>query len=766
MDEPEAVAPAAAVRRYELMLDSLGDAFVTLDPDLVVTSLHPGAGAVLGVPGDQLLGRPLTDAPPFATAAFATACRRVLVGSHPVAFRHRHATSGTWFDVRATPSDGGLTLQLVDVGDAPSAADLQAREAQQRAVAELGQLALGGAALDTLLAEAVQWVETVFQVGRVAVMMMLDDGETLELRAGLSPEQDVRDETLLMTRTDLVGTALYESLVSARPARVPSPRYPTRLRPDGLPPTTDSVGIESDVSVPVFDENGIWGLLAAASDRPDAFTDGDLLFLQQAGHVLSTAIRRHQVEDRLRHQANHDALTGLPNRSVLYRRIEEAARAASAGAGTAALLLLDLDGFKDVNDSLGHTVGDSLLAQLAERLHKAGSEWGTVARLGGDEFAVCVPGPLTDEGLDTVLQRLVAAVEEPFLLYGLEVSLSASIGVTLAPHHGTTVATLMRHADVAMYRAKSERLGWALYDAGVDSPSSDRLAMISELRAGIRGDALELHYQPVVDLVSGDVGSVEALVRWRRPSRGLVPPGEFIGLAEQTGLIAELTAWVVREAADQARQWREEGLDLRVAVNLSVAALRDPSTADALTHTLAAEAELLSVEVTESSLIDVRARSTLDRLASQGVVCAIDDFGTGWSSLAYLRTLPVSVLKLDRFFADGLGPHDRDLALVRAVVDLARTLSIEVVAEGVETEEVAEHLRRAGVRMAQGFVYARPMPATQLRQWLEARRHTRPRLPLQSLRGGVRRGGKGPADRQGAGRQPRGDRGQDRPSLP
>ena len=770
MDVPAVGTPADAARRYEQMLDRLGDIFVSLDNDLVVTALNPGAASVLDVPVDKLLGRALTDVEPFATAAFATACRRALGGRHPVAFRHRHVTRGTWFDVRATPTDSGLTLQLVDMGDAPPNADLGTREAQQRAVAELGQLALSGAELDLLLAEAVTWVETVFQVGRVAVMAQCDDGETLELLAGLSPEQDARDETLYMKRTDLVGTALYESLVTKGPARVPSPQYPSRLRPDGTPPTTDSVGIESDVSVPVFDQNGVWGLLAAASDRADAFSDRDVLFLQQMGHVLSTAIQRREVEQRLRHQADHDALTGMPNRSLLYRRFDQVARAAQSDSGVAALLLLDLDGFKDVNDSLGHAVGDSLLVELANRLRDLDSSEAIVARLGGDEFAVCVPGPVTDDLLDSLVARLTAAVEEPFQLYGLEVSLSASIGVALAPDHGRTVASLLRHADVAMYRAKTERLGWALYDAGLDAQSSDRLAMISDLRAGIRGGALELHYQPVVDIVTGDVLSVEALVRWRHPQRGLVPPGDFIGLAEQTGLISDLTEWVVREAAAQARRWRAEGIDLQVAVNLSVVALTGTPKADGLTHLLASESEVLTAEITESSLVDVRARSTLDRLASQGVVCAIDDFGTGWSSLAYLRTLPVSVLKLDRFFADGLGPRERDLALVRAVVDLARTLSIEVVAEGVETLEVAAHLRRAGVRLAQGFVYARPMPAEQLAHWLRSRDQHRPRLPLQSVgEGGRRRDPIGPAerkDRKDPDRKPRRDRGTRRPSLP
>ena len=309
----------------------------------------------------------------------------------------------------------------------------------------------------------------------------------------------------------------------------------------------------------------------------------------------------------------------------------------------------------------------------------------------------------------------------PFSLPELDVPLSTSIGLVLSPTHGVDASTLLRRADVAMYRAKGQSLGWAMYDEELDAARADRLNTIAELRRGILGGELELHYQPIVNLHTGAVSSVEALVRWQQPAQGLVPPLSFIPLAEQTGLIVPLTAWVVEEALRQSTRWRAAGLLARIAVNLSVDVLTREVATDPLLSRLMAAADFLTAEITESSLADERARHAVTRLAAAGVACAIDDFGTGYSSLAYLKDLPIAQLKIDRAFVMDVARTDRDMAIVRSVADLGVALGVEVVAEGVEDEASAAALRRCGVRLAQGYYFARPMTAVAFDEWLSHR---------------------------------------------
>jgi diguanylate cyclase (GGDEF)-like protein len=381
------------------------------------------------------------------------------------------------------------------------------------------------------------------------------------------------------------------------------------------------------------------------------------------------------------------------------------------------MLLCDLDGFKDINDSLGHAAGDEVLRQLAQRLLGTVNEASTVARLGGDEFALCVVGPATELEVLGVADAVVRVMRQPFVLPGLEVPLSTSIGVAVSPTHGRDASTLLRHADVAMYRAKSRRLGWTLYDATLDAARSDRLAFTAELRSAITDGELELHYQPVVDLETEELRSVEALCRWHSPLRGEVPPTAFIPLAEQTGVILPLTAWVVATASAQAQAWQDAGHEVRCAVNLSMAAVMDAASSAALLEQLIQAAPLITVEVTESWLADARGREVVAELAASGVELALDDFGTGWSSLASLRSFPVRRLKLDRQFVLDLDQDSRGQDLLRAVAELATALGMDVVAEGVEREGTAVRLRSVGLRLGQGFLWSPAVPAGQLASW-------------------------------------------------
>jgi diguanylate cyclase (GGDEF)-like protein len=422
---------------------------------------------------------------------------------------------------------------------------------------------------------------------------------------------------------------------------------------------------------------------------------------------------------RLRAQALHDALTGLPNRTLLQRRAERALRGDARGA----ILLIDLDRFKEVNDTLGHDHGDELLVEVAGRLRAALRGGDTLARLGGDEFAVLLEGLPDRAAVAELACRLQDSLRLPFALRGVAVDLEASIGVALYPAHGTDFGTLVQRADVAMYDAKRGRLGVATYSAERDPYSADRLGLLAELRRAITGDELVLHFQPKVALGSGDVIGAEALVRWQHPTRGLLPPAEFVPLAERTGAVAGLTRWVVDAALRQSRLWRDAGIDLPIAVNLAAANIVDvtlPDTIAGLLERHGVPGDRLECEISEHTVMadPVRATDVLARLRALGVRLSLDDFGTGHSSLAYLKQLPLDEVKIDRSFVSGMADDENDAVIVRSTIDLARNLGLAVVAEGVESAEIMRGLADLRCDTAQGFHVSRPLPAAELGAWL------------------------------------------------
>jgi diguanylate cyclase (GGDEF)-like protein len=426
-----------------------------------------------------------------------------------------------------------------------------------------------------------------------------------------------------------------------------------------------------------------------------------------------------------RRLARTDELTGLPNRRAFYERAQHL-NDAHAGDGRAhAVLLVDLDRFKEVNDSFGHHVGDDLLRLVGPRLAAQVGPDDLIARLGGDEFGIVVLG---HDPAEAVAERLCASLEQPFTLADVTVQISASIGVAHYPRHGTDGTTLLRRADVAMYAAKRARTGWRSYAAAEDPNSPERLHLLDDLRTELAhgGTGLELHYQPKVRLADDRLSGVEALVRWRHPVRGLLPPGEFLPLVEEYGLSRSLTDAVLLAALGQCSRWRDLGLVLPVAVNLPAALCTDPELPDrvaALLTRLDLPPALLELEITEEFMLGDRhrARTVLTRLGELGVRVSIDDFGTGYSSLAYLRDLPVDQLKLDRTFVADAENDPTSAALVRSTVSLAHSLGLEMVAEGVETPGVLALLREVGCDQAQGYFLGRPMPAARLQEWLGAR---------------------------------------------
>src|SRR3954447_5305849 len=448
-----------------------------------------------------------------------------------------------------------------------------------------------------------------------------------------------------------------------------------------------------------------------------------LLFRIVAG--ASRRLRRQAAENE--HQARHDGLTGLPNRSSFYERVTTALTAARSSGSMAAVMIVDLDRFKEVNDTLGHHSGDELLVEAGRRLSEALRDADVLSRLGGDEFAVLLPYVESLEAACAVADRLCEALEEPFVLHGLTVHLEGSVGVALYPEHGDDVEILMQRADVAMYVAKGSTASHEVYASRHDRHSATRLALLGELRHAIDGDEFVLHYQPKASLSTGRVDGVEALVRWEHPERGLVPPDEFIPLAEQTGVIKPLTAWVLDNALAQCRAWRDSGLDLTVAVNLSVRNLLDAHLPESIAELLRRHElppSALELEITESTIVadQVRALDVLTRLNAMGIGLSVDDFGTGYSSLAYLKDLPVCELKIDRKFVNNMTEDGDDAFIVRSTIDLGRNLGLQVVAEGVETEAVWDQLAALGCDVAQGYYLTRPLPAADLTDWLVARR--------------------------------------------
>ena len=439
---------------------------------------------------------------------------------------------------------------------------------------------------------------------------------------------------------------------------------------------------------------------------------------------------RKAAEEALRHAALHDALTGLPNRTLLQDRLDQAISAARRDGLSLAFLLLDLDHFKEVNDSFGHYHGDLLLRQVGPRLRDALRASDTVARLGGDEFAALLPA--SDEvGAVDAAHKILAALDAPFAVEGEQFHVGASVGIALYPEHGDDAPTLLRRADIAMYLAKRGRRGYAVYAPEQDEHSPKRLALIAALRAAIPRHELTLHYQPKVALHDWDGArqgvayTMEALVRWRHPKNGLLYPDQFIMLAEQTGLIAPLTQWVLEAALRQCREWRRAGRALDVEVNLSMLNLHDAGLAETVARLLVRHdvpPEALRLEMTETTLMTdaPRALAVLTRLHEQGVRFAIDDFGTGYSSLAYLKRLPVDEVKTDRSFVQNMTRDEVDAAIVRSTIELGHSLGLRVVAEGVETKDAYDALVAMGCDAAQGYYLSRPLPAADLEQWLDA----------------------------------------------
>ena len=560
------------------------------------------------------------------------------------------------------------------------------------------------------------------EIAEATLLPMTPDG--MATRTTLGPGRAL--ETVMVAETTAVEDVRAEVVRTGKGLLLPRP-----IRDEALRKEMERRGLKDAVVAPLRSESGIIGSIMVANRMGDVgtFETEDLRLLETVTNHASVTLENRRLVDQLReeaaekeHQSLHDSLTGLPNRTLFNERVERAIANARGSDGSVAVMLLDLDDFKEVNDTLGHHHGDLLLKEVGARLRGLLRPMDTVARLGGDEFAVLIPFSDDIKAVTGVARRIGHAFERNFEVSDLTLQVRSSVGIALFPEHGQDAKTLLQKADVAMYQSKAQRHGFEMYAAEKDQCNPRRLALMPDLRNAIQGGELEVYYQPQAYIRDRSLVGVEALLRWQHPEHGFVPPDEFIPMAEHTGMIRPVTIFVLRKAMQQCLVWQQAGVALNLAVNLSVRNLLDltfPLDVARLLHETGFDPRHLTLEITESCIMADPGRmlAELKRLADLGVTLSIDDFGTGYSSLSYLSRLPVKEIKIDRSFVKHMTEDDNDAVIVQSVIDLGRNLDLRVVAEGIEDSVTWQRLADMGCDIAQGYFLGRPLSASKLEGW-------------------------------------------------
>ena len=576
----------------------------------------------------------------------------------------------------------------------------------QERVARFGQLALVKSDPAELIEKAAHAISEALTAEAVAYVDIESGTNQLMLRAVVAAGTDAQPGALACGADDPIRKVLYSG-------------YLVLTEGDKLPFAWASE-LASAALIPVRSDEKVRGVLCVCFRQVNAFGAEEVNFVQAVSSVLSTALQRIDSEARLAYLAQFDPLTGLPNRALLADRFSQMIVQAKRRGSPLAVLFIDLDEFKAVNDTLGHAGGDGLLRQVAARLQAAVRTGDTVARISGDEFAIVVADLLRPEDAALVAQKVIDNLAEPVQIQDSEVFVTASVGIAAFPADGADAETLIGAADAAMYRAKqSGRNAYQFFTAEINQRSRARVQLGSELRRALERDEFALYYQPKYRLRQRQVSGAEALLRWKHPERGMVPPEEFIPVLEETGLIVPVSEWVIERACRDVRAWRSAGFNVPVSVNLSARQFRQPALHERIKNLVGAsgvDPKLIELEITESQLMQDphHAILVMRALCDAGMRIAIDDFGTGYSSLAYLTRFPIDALKIDRSFVQDMVRDKSDATIVRTIVEMAHTLGYTVIAEGVETEEQANLLHRLRCEQAQGYFFAQPMAADKL----------------------------------------------------
>ena len=718
----ELTAQEALNEQFAALIELSGDFIAIADLDGTVTYVNRHGRDLVGLSTDEeCLGRPtddyFTDLGRAMSHDIEESVR--LTGSWQGESQLRHFGTGEAIPVSVnsflvTRSSDGRPLALATVqrdlrGRLRAERELAVRVQEQRAIAELGRLALT-TPLSDLMDEAVRLIGNRYPTLVAGVLHRLPDGRRSQMVSSSLPGWSTL--VVPVDRSSLTGISMLDN----RLMYTDDVRVDDRFRAHG---TTTGVGMRSTLSCPIPGSDGQpWGAVGASGDLPYHWTEDDLAFVESVAATLGAAVRRDELEARLQHQALHDPLTGLPNRPLVLDRIDHALARATRQGSMTAVLLLDVDDFKAVNDSLGHGSGDDLLADLALRLRDVVREDDTIARLGGDEFVVVCEEVGCQADVAFLAESLLEACASRVEIGGRRLTLSASIGVAISASGAASTTSMLSEADIAMYRAKRDRPGtYRIFDEAMRGDALGRINVAGDLRAAVRAGQIEVAFQPIVDLASGRVVAMEALARWTDEAGERIPPDLFIPVAEETGIIGELGRLVLGKAVREAAGWQDLG-PCGVRVNASAHELRGHQYVDQVLD-LVAEAgldpALLGLEITESAFVDEdkTTQDNLTRLRESGVSLLIDDFGTGYSSLSYLQRFPVvDVLKIDRSF---LGEGTRGEAVVQAVIGLGKAFGLQVCAEGVETPEQHARVAALGCDFAQGYLLGRPVPLEEAR---------------------------------------------------
>jgi len=738
LNQAEAAENAASQssRRLAALVENSYDLIAVMTPDGTIHYANPAVERVVGQRWEagQVIDifEVMHPSDRERVRAHVRRALRTAGASAPIEFRISHA-DGAWRTVEATglnmlndPAIAGMVVTVRDVTARRRAEEVAAMQAARQAdIANLGHWALVGLNLSPLIEDAMAMLATHLEADCVHVLDVVPGTEFLVLRA--SRGHDGASDGVLLISSD--PTASPASLAISSGEAVVSTDLASETRFD-IPALWTDAGCTSVLELPIAGQEESSGVLGVGHKVSRLYSDDDIHFAHSVANVLAAATGRHRVDEMFREQALHDLLTRLPNRLALLEHLDHVFAEAAGKPFSGALLVLDIDRFKEINDTLGHEVGDRVLLEVADRFRGLGDHIDIVARLGGDEFAVYNSTTHSAADADSMARHLLQVLEEPAEIGGVRLRLRGSVGVAENVSGFETnvsnAVSLLRRAEAAMYRAKRHASGYSRWTPDLEQTSVSRLSLAGDLGEALDSHEFILEYQPKVSCRTVRPIGAEALIRWRHPVRGTVLPDAFIPLAEQTGMIKSITGWVLDEALSELARWQGRYDDMSMAVNLSASTLHDPELFDAVASAIersGARPESLELEITESAVMHdpERALAAVTRLTKIGVRFAIDDFGTGYSSLAYLQRLPAALVKIDKSFVVPLLEPGPARAIVSAVIELAHSLDIKVAAEGVESDEIARVLVDLGCDELQGFHIARPMPPSALESWLDSR---------------------------------------------